>query len=117
ELLGAIDHAERPRANPLEQLVAPGDDAAGVRIRQRRAAHAAEPRVADALLSARRAPDRHHAARRADRPHAGTIHCAYNPVMPGDDFRYRDLRTVGKRVFRLGLAANYGIEEAGIRAA
>jgi len=37
--------------------------------------------------------------------------------MPGDDFRYRDLRTVGKRVFRLGLAANYGIEEAAIRTA
>jgi len=32
-----------------------------------------------------------------------------------DDFKHRDLRVVGKRVFRLGLAANYGIEEAGIR--
>ncbi|MEJ7597759.1 MAG: aldo/keto reductase [Kofleriaceae bacterium] len=34
-----------------------------------------------------------------------------------DDFKHRDLRVVGKRVFRLGLAANYGIEEDGIRAA
>ncbi len=33
------------------------------------------------------------------------------------DFTHRDLRLIGKRVFRLGLAANYGIEEAGIRAA
>lgn len=33
------------------------------------------------------------------------------------DFQYRDLRTIGKRVFRLGLAANYGIDEAGIRTA
>ena len=33
------------------------------------------------------------------------------------DFKYRDLKTVNKRVFRLGLAANYGIEEAGIRSA
>jgi len=33
------------------------------------------------------------------------------------DFTHRDLRTVGKRVFRLGLAANYGIDEAGIRGA
>jgi aryl-alcohol dehydrogenase-like predicted oxidoreductase len=33
------------------------------------------------------------------------------------DFTHRDLRVIGKRVFRLGLAANYGIEEAGIRAA
>ena len=37
--------------------------------------------------------------------------------MAGDDFQYRDLRVVNKRVRRLGLAANYGIEEAGIRAA
>jgi aryl-alcohol dehydrogenase-like predicted oxidoreductase len=37
--------------------------------------------------------------------------------MPGDDFTHRELRGVGKRVFRLGLAANYGIEEAGIRSA
>ena len=28
------------------------------------------------------------------------------------DFTHRDLRVIGKRVFRLGLAANYGIEEA-----
>jgi aryl-alcohol dehydrogenase-like predicted oxidoreductase len=34
-----------------------------------------------------------------------------------EDFKYRELRGLGKRVFRLGLAANYGIEEAGIRAA
>jgi aryl-alcohol dehydrogenase-like predicted oxidoreductase len=34
-----------------------------------------------------------------------------------EDFKFRELRTVGKKVFRLGLAANYGIEEAGIRAA
>jgi aryl-alcohol dehydrogenase-like predicted oxidoreductase len=33
------------------------------------------------------------------------------------DFKHRDLRGVGKRVFRLGLAANYGIDEAGIRSA
>jgi aryl-alcohol dehydrogenase-like predicted oxidoreductase len=33
------------------------------------------------------------------------------------DFKFRELRTVGKKVFRLGLAANYGIEEAGIRTA
>ena len=33
------------------------------------------------------------------------------------DFKYRDLRVIGKRVFRLGLAANFGIEEAGIRSA
>jgi aryl-alcohol dehydrogenase-like predicted oxidoreductase len=34
-----------------------------------------------------------------------------------DDFKYRELRGVNKKVFRLGLAANYGIEEAGIRSA
>jgi aryl-alcohol dehydrogenase-like predicted oxidoreductase len=34
-----------------------------------------------------------------------------------DDFRYRQLRGIDKRVFRLGLAANFGIEEAGIRSA
>jgi aryl-alcohol dehydrogenase-like predicted oxidoreductase len=33
------------------------------------------------------------------------------------DFLHRELRGVNKRVFRLGLAANYGIEEAGIRSA
>jgi len=33
------------------------------------------------------------------------------------DFLHRDLRVVGKRVFRLGLASNYGIDEAGIRSA
>ena len=32
-------------------------------------------------------------------------------------FLHRELRAVGKRVFRLGLAANYGIEEAAIRGA
>jgi aryl-alcohol dehydrogenase-like predicted oxidoreductase len=37
--------------------------------------------------------------------------------MADDDFKYRDLRVIQKRVFRLGLAANYGIEEAGIRTA
>lgn len=34
-----------------------------------------------------------------------------------DAFKYRQLRGVDKKVFRLGLAANYGIEEAGIRSA
>jgi aryl-alcohol dehydrogenase-like predicted oxidoreductase len=33
------------------------------------------------------------------------------------EFTHTDLRAVGKRVFRLGLAANYGIEEAAIRGA
>ena len=33
------------------------------------------------------------------------------------DFTHRELRVIGKRVFRLGLAANYGIDEAGVRAA
>jgi aryl-alcohol dehydrogenase-like predicted oxidoreductase len=33
------------------------------------------------------------------------------------DFTHRDLRILGKRVFRLGLAANYGIDEAGVRSA
>jgi aryl-alcohol dehydrogenase-like predicted oxidoreductase len=33
------------------------------------------------------------------------------------DFTHRELRAVGKRVLRLGLAANYGIDEAGVRAA
>ena len=33
------------------------------------------------------------------------------------DFLHRDLKLVGKRVHRLGLAANYGIDEAGIRSA
>lgn len=34
------------------------------------------------------------------------------------DFKYRELKAVGgKRVFRLGLAANYGLDEAGIRSA
>ena len=37
--------------------------------------------------------------------------------MSDDDFRYRRLRVVDKRVLRLGLAANYGIDEAGIRGA
>jgi hypothetical protein len=27
-----------------------------------------------------------------------------------DDFLYRDVPTLGRRVFRLGLATNYGIE-------
>jgi aryl-alcohol dehydrogenase-like predicted oxidoreductase len=34
-----------------------------------------------------------------------------------DEFKYRTLRGIDKRVFRLGLAANFGIEEAGIRSA
>jgi aryl-alcohol dehydrogenase-like predicted oxidoreductase len=34
-----------------------------------------------------------------------------------DDFRFRDLRPVGKRVLRLGLALNYGIDGDGVRAA
>lgn len=33
------------------------------------------------------------------------------------EFLHRELRSVGKRVFRLGLAANYGIDEAGVRGA
>ncbi len=33
------------------------------------------------------------------------------------DFTHRELRVIGKRVFRLGLAGNYGIDEAGVRAA
>jgi aryl-alcohol dehydrogenase-like predicted oxidoreductase len=33
------------------------------------------------------------------------------------DFQHRELKHLDKRVFRLGLAANYGIEEAGIRSA
>jgi len=33
------------------------------------------------------------------------------------DFKHRELRTINKQVFRLGLAANYGIEEAGVRSA
>ncbi len=35
----------------------------------------------------------------------------------GNSFSHRELRVVGKKVFRLGLAANYGIDEAGIRGA
>ena len=34
-----------------------------------------------------------------------------------DDFMHRELASVGKRVFRLGLAVNYGIDEEGVRAA
>lgn len=34
-----------------------------------------------------------------------------------DSFLYKDLPQLGKRVHRLGLAANYGINEAGVRAA
>jgi aryl-alcohol dehydrogenase-like predicted oxidoreductase len=33
------------------------------------------------------------------------------------DFLHRELKHLGKRVYRLGLAANYGIDEAGIRSA
>jgi len=32
-------------------------------------------------------------------------------------FTHRELRLVGKQVYRLGLAANYGIDEAGVRSA
>jgi aryl-alcohol dehydrogenase-like predicted oxidoreductase len=32
-------------------------------------------------------------------------------------FKHRELRAVNKQVFRLGLAANYGIDEAGVRSA
>lgn len=32
-------------------------------------------------------------------------------------FTHRELRVIGKRVYRLGLAANYGIDEAGVRTA
>ncbi len=35
--------------------------------------------------------------------------------MSGDDFLHRTLPRVGKRVFRLGLSASYGLDEAGIR--
>jgi aryl-alcohol dehydrogenase-like predicted oxidoreductase len=34
-----------------------------------------------------------------------------------DDFRFRELRPVGKRIHRLGLALNYGIDADGLRAA
>ena len=34
-----------------------------------------------------------------------------------DDFLYRDIPRLGKRVHRLGLAANYGIDQAGIEMA
>jgi hypothetical protein len=34
-----------------------------------------------------------------------------------DDFRFRELRPVGKRVHRLGLSLNYGIDADGLRAA
>jgi aryl-alcohol dehydrogenase-like predicted oxidoreductase len=33
------------------------------------------------------------------------------------DFTHRELRVIGKRVYRLGLAGNYGIDEKGVRAA
>jgi aryl-alcohol dehydrogenase-like predicted oxidoreductase len=33
------------------------------------------------------------------------------------DFLHRDVKVLGRRVFRLGLAANYGIEEEAVRAA
>jgi aryl-alcohol dehydrogenase-like predicted oxidoreductase len=39
------------------------------------------------------------------------------PVSSSRDFLWRDLPHVGKRVHRLGLAGNYGINEAGLRAA
>ena len=28
-----------------------------------------------------------------------------------DDFLYRDVPTLGRRVFRIGLASNYGVEK------
>ena len=37
--------------------------------------------------------------------------------MTGDEFLFRSLPKVGKRVFRLGLSASYGLDERGIRAA
>ncbi len=37
--------------------------------------------------------------------------------MPGDDFLFRTLPGVGKRVFRLGLSASYGLDEGGCREA
>lgn len=37
--------------------------------------------------------------------------------MENDDFLYRDLPVVGKRVHRLGLAFNYGIDPKGVEAA
>jgi aryl-alcohol dehydrogenase-like predicted oxidoreductase len=37
--------------------------------------------------------------------------------MAGDDFLFRTLPRVGKRVFRLGLSASYGLDEQGIREA
>ena len=33
------------------------------------------------------------------------------------DFLYRDMPSLGRRVFRLGLASNYGLDEAAVRAA
>lgn len=36
-------------------------------------------------------------------------------VVPADDFLHKYLPAVKKRVFRLGLAANYGIDDAGVR--
>jgi aryl-alcohol dehydrogenase-like predicted oxidoreductase len=33
------------------------------------------------------------------------------------DFHHRDLRVINKKVFRLGLAANYGIDERGVKTA
>ncbi len=37
--------------------------------------------------------------------------------MAGDDFLFRSLPKVGKRVFRLGLSASYGLDERGAREA
>ncbi len=37
--------------------------------------------------------------------------------MAGDDFLFRELPKVGKRVFRLGLSASYGLDERGAREA
>ncbi len=37
--------------------------------------------------------------------------------MPGDDFLFRTLPGIGKRVFRLGLSASHGLDEGGSREA
>ena len=39
------------------------------------------------------------------------------PAETGADWLHRDLPKLGKRVHRLGLASNYGLDEAGVRAA
>jgi aryl-alcohol dehydrogenase-like predicted oxidoreductase len=39
------------------------------------------------------------------------------PEQAGDDFEHRYIKALGKRVYRLGLACNYGIDDAAIRSA